>query len=138
MAIRDWLDKKEIVTGVALAAVLWVCARVIPLLLALLCRTARMVATQFRDLLIKAGLTQAGAAEVLEVTARTVRRYVAGDTPAPKMAFLAIERYMQQQQRRRRRVQRRRHHHHHHKKKKRALARAVDTLIVPAAGTLSL
>jgi hypothetical protein len=59
---------------------------------------ARMTPTQFRHLLAKAGLNQTQAAKVLEVTDRTMRRYVSGNTPVPKMAVWTIMRHMEQQQ----------------------------------------
>jgi hypothetical protein len=55
-----------------------------------------MTPTQFRHLLVKAGLNQKQAAAVLEVTDRTLRRYVSGNTPVPKMAVWTILRYMEQ------------------------------------------
>jgi len=57
-----------------------------------------MTPTQFRHLLTKAGLNQTQAAKVLEVTDRTMRRYVSGNTPVPKMAVWTILRYREQQQ----------------------------------------
>jgi hypothetical protein len=58
-----------------------------------------MTPTQFRHLLAKAGLNQAQAAAVLEVTDRTLRRYVSGTTPVPKMAVWTILRYIEIQER---------------------------------------
>lgn len=55
-----------------------------------------MKPAQFRQLLEKAGLNQRQAAEVLEVTDRTLRRYVSGNTPVPKMAVWTILRYLEQ------------------------------------------
>jgi len=57
-----------------------------------------MTPTQFRHLLAKAGLNQAQAAAMLEVTDRTMRRYVSGNTPVPKMAVWTILRYMELKQ----------------------------------------
>jgi DNA-binding transcriptional regulator YiaG len=52
-----------------------------------------MTSTQFRQLLARAGLNQKQAAEILEVTDRTMRRWTSGATPVPKMAVWTILRY---------------------------------------------
>jgi DNA-binding transcriptional regulator YiaG len=52
-----------------------------------------MTPTKFRNLLAKSGLNQQQAAEVLQVTDRTMRRWVSGETPVPKMAVWTILRY---------------------------------------------
>jgi len=57
-----------------------------------------MTPTQFRHLLAEAGLNQTQAAAVLEVTDRTLRRYVSGNSPVPKMAIWTILRYIELQQ----------------------------------------
>lgn len=44
-----------------------------------------------RELLVRAGLSQRGAARELEVDERTMRRWCADATPAPKVAVLALE-----------------------------------------------
>jgi hypothetical protein len=54
-----------------------------------------MTSKQFRELIAKAGLNQLQAAEVLEISPRTMRRYVAGKGPVPKMAVWTIVRYME-------------------------------------------
>ena len=43
-------------------------------------------------LLNSAGLSQRGAARELGIDERTMRRYVAGDSPTPRVIFLAVER----------------------------------------------
>lgn len=49
-------------------------------------------AQRLRDLLLKAGLSQRGAARELEVDERTMRYWCAGDGKPPRMAILALER----------------------------------------------
>jgi transcriptional regulator with XRE-family HTH domain len=45
---------------------------------------------QFRRLLGKAGLTQVEAARLIGVTDRTMRRYVSGATPVPRVVVYAL------------------------------------------------
>jgi hypothetical protein len=49
-----------------------------------------MTAAQLVKLLEKAGLSQLGAARRLGVDPRTIRRYVAGDLPVPRVVELAL------------------------------------------------
>jgi hypothetical protein len=49
-----------------------------------------MDAAQLRDLLGKMGLSQGSAAAALDLTERTFRRYVAGDTPIPRSVQMAL------------------------------------------------
>lgn len=49
-----------------------------------------MTATQLRKLLEKAGLSQRGAARLLEIDERTMRYYAAGEYPIPKVVELAL------------------------------------------------
>lgn len=49
-----------------------------------------MTAIQLRRLLDRAGLSQRGAARKLEIDERTMRRYVAGDQPVPKVVEFAV------------------------------------------------
>ena len=45
---------------------------------------------QFRRLLDKAGLTQVEAGRLIGVTDRTMRRYVSGATPVPRVVVYAL------------------------------------------------
>jgi hypothetical protein len=45
---------------------------------------------QLRALLEKARLSQQGAAKVLDIDPRTMRRYIAGELPVPRAIYLAI------------------------------------------------
>ena len=45
---------------------------------------------QFRRLLDKAGLTQVEAGRLIGVTDRTMRRYVSGATPVPRVVVCAL------------------------------------------------
>lgn len=54
-----------------------------------------MTPAQFRHLLAKAGLTQVEAARLLDVSDRTMRRYVAGPGRVPKIAVLAVLRVIE-------------------------------------------
>lgn len=47
--------------------------------------------TRLRNLLADAGLSQRGAARALDLDERTMRRYCAGDTPVPKVVWLALD-----------------------------------------------
>ena len=49
-----------------------------------------MTPDQLRDLLTRAGLSQRGAARELGIDERTMRRYVAGDLPVPRVVELAL------------------------------------------------
>jgi DNA transposition AAA+ family ATPase len=50
----------------------------------------RMTPAQLRKLLEKAGLSQSGAAREIDIGDRTMRRYIAGDLPIPKVVELAL------------------------------------------------
>ena len=52
--------------------------------------TGIMHSLQFRKLLEKAGLTQVEAARLIDVTDRTMRRYVSGETPVPRVVIYAL------------------------------------------------
>lgn len=56
-----------------------------------------MSATELQRLLERAGLSQRGAARELEINERTMRRYVAGESPVPRVVQLALERLAQRQ-----------------------------------------
>lgn len=49
-----------------------------------------MTGPQLQRLLDRAGLSQRGAAKLLEINERTMRKYVAGDQVIPKVVELAI------------------------------------------------
>ncbi|MDP2322589.1 MAG: helix-turn-helix domain-containing protein [Gammaproteobacteria bacterium] len=49
-----------------------------------------MTPTQLRAALTKAGLSQRGAARLLGIDERTMRRYCAGDLPVPRVVELAL------------------------------------------------
>lgn len=49
-----------------------------------------MTAGQLKRALAKAGLSQRGAAKRLELNERTMRRYVAGDQPIPRVVEYAV------------------------------------------------
>jgi len=49
-----------------------------------------MTAGQLQKLLDRAGLSQRGAAKVLGINERTMRKYVAGDAAIPKVVELAV------------------------------------------------
>jgi plasmid maintenance system antidote protein VapI len=49
-----------------------------------------MTALQLQRLLDRAGLSQRGAANALEINERTMRKYCAGDSAIPKTVELAI------------------------------------------------
>ena len=49
-----------------------------------------MTGGQLRKLLERAGLSQRGAAKALEINERTMRKYVAGDAPIPRVVELAV------------------------------------------------
>ena len=51
---------------------------------------AHMHPLQFRKLLEKANLTQTEAARLIDVTDRTMRRYVSGETPVPRVVIYAL------------------------------------------------
>jgi Helix-turn-helix domain len=51
---------------------------------------AGMGRVQFRRLLDKAGLTQVEAGRLIGVTDRTMRRYVSGATPVPRVVVYAL------------------------------------------------
>lgn len=49
-----------------------------------------MTGPDIRDLLAAAGLGQRGAARALGIDERTIRRYVAGDLPVPRIVEVAL------------------------------------------------
>jgi plasmid maintenance system antidote protein VapI len=49
-----------------------------------------MTALQLQRLLDRAGLSQRGAAKVLEINERTMRKYCSGDAKIPKTVELAL------------------------------------------------
>lgn len=49
-------------------------------------------ADRIAELINAAGLSQRGAARELGINERTMRRYCAGDSPVPRVVFLALER----------------------------------------------
>jgi len=49
-----------------------------------------MTPTQLRKLLEKAGLSQRGAAKMLEIDERTMRYYAAGTYPIPRSIEIAL------------------------------------------------
>ena len=51
---------------------------------------------QFRKMLEKAQLTQAEAATLIDVTDRTMRRYVSGATPVPRVVIYALMHVIEQ------------------------------------------
>ncbi len=51
---------------------------------------AGMHPLQFRKMLEKAELTQAEAGRLIDVTERTMRRYVSGATPVPRVVIYAL------------------------------------------------
>lgn len=62
--------------------------------------TAAMSPQQLRKFLNDAELSQSEAARGLELDPRTVRRYVAGDLPIPKVVELALQGLMLERKRR--------------------------------------
>lgn len=56
-----------------------------------------MTAAQLQKLLDQAGLSQRGAAKALEINERTMRRYVAGDQPIPRVVEYALRWLVHQQ-----------------------------------------
>jgi hypothetical protein len=53
-----------------------------------------MTPAQLRRLLADAGLSQCGAARELDIADRTMRRYIAGELPVPKVVTLALAEVM--------------------------------------------
>ena len=51
---------------------------------------------QLRKILEKAQLTQAEAGRLIGVTDRTMRRYVSGETPVPRVVVLALAHVIEQ------------------------------------------
>lgn len=49
-----------------------------------------MTAAQLKRALQKAGLSQRGAAKQLEINERTMRRYISGEQPVPKVVEYAV------------------------------------------------
>ena len=48
-------------------------------------------ADRIRQTLAEAGLSQRGAARLLGIDERTMRRYCSGDSPVPQVVWLALE-----------------------------------------------
>lgn len=55
-----------------------------------------MNATELRALLESAGLSQRGAARLLDIDERTMRRYCSGDLPIPNVIVLALRQVIDQ------------------------------------------
>jgi hypothetical protein len=49
-----------------------------------------MTAGQIKKVLAKAALSQRGAAKLLEINERTMRRYVSGEQPIPRVVEYAL------------------------------------------------
>lgn len=49
-----------------------------------------MTAAQLKRVLAKAALSQRGAAKLLEINERTMRRYVSGEQPTPRVVEYAL------------------------------------------------
>lgn len=49
-----------------------------------------MTATQLKKVLAKAALSQRGAAKLLEINERTMRRYISGEQPVPRVVEYAL------------------------------------------------
>lgn len=49
-----------------------------------------MTVAQLKRALAKAGLSQRGAAKSLDINERTMRRYIAGEQPVPRVVEYAI------------------------------------------------
>jgi aminoglycoside phosphotransferase len=49
-----------------------------------------VTAGQLKKVLAKAALSQRGAAKLLEINERTMRRYIAGDLPIPRVVEYAL------------------------------------------------
>jgi hypothetical protein len=49
-----------------------------------------VTAAQLKRVLAKAALSQRGAAKLLEINERTMRRYIAGDMPIPRVVEYAL------------------------------------------------
>lgn len=49
-----------------------------------------MTALQLKRVLAKAALSQRGAAKLLEINERTMRRYVSGEQPIPRVVEYAL------------------------------------------------
>lgn len=49
-----------------------------------------MTGNQLKRALQKAGLSQRGAAKALDINERTMRRYISGEQPIPRVAEYAI------------------------------------------------
>jgi hypothetical protein len=56
-----------------------------------------MTSSQLRRLLASNELPQSVAARLLDIDPRTMRRYIAGDLPVPKVVELALEWVVMQQ-----------------------------------------
>jgi hypothetical protein len=52
--------------------------------------TGGLTAIQLKRVLAKAALSQRGAAKLLEINERTMRRYIAGDMPIPRVVEYAL------------------------------------------------
>lgn len=49
-----------------------------------------MTALQLKKVLAKAALSQRGAAKLLEINERTMRRYISGEQPIPRVVEYAL------------------------------------------------
>lgn len=49
-----------------------------------------MTGSQLKKILAKAALSQRGAAKLLEINERTMRRYVSGEQPIPRVVEYAL------------------------------------------------
>lgn len=49
-----------------------------------------MTALQLKRVLAKAALSQRGAAKLLEINERTMRRYISGEQPIPRVVEYAL------------------------------------------------
>jgi len=58
-----------------------------------------MKPNQLRELLQRAGLTQAEAGGLIDVTERQMRRYVSGETPVPRVVVYALLHVIEQRRR---------------------------------------
>jgi hypothetical protein len=49
-----------------------------------------LTATQLKRVLARAALSQRGAAKLLEINERTMRRYISGEQPIPRIVEYAL------------------------------------------------
>lgn len=57
-----------------------------------------MTGLQLKRALRNAGLSQRGAAKALEINERTMRRYISGEQPIPRVVEYALNWLIQEQQ----------------------------------------